>query len=61
MTTPTTMTLLKISGIATEVGAGVGGRVSFQLADGTRFTFDPDNGPYVHDGEVVVPIVADES
>lgn len=58
--TATTMTLLKISEIAAEVGAGVAGRLSFQLEDGTRFTFDPENTPYVYNGEVVIPIVADE-
>jgi hypothetical protein len=60
MTTATTMTLLKISDLVAEVHAGVGGRVSFQLADGTRFAFDPENGPYVYNGEIVIPIVSDE-
>jgi hypothetical protein len=62
MTTATTMTLMKISKIAREVTADApwAGPITFQLEDGTRFSFDPENGPYVYNGEVIVPIVPDQ-
>lgn len=58
--TTTTIALMKIGEIAAEDAATETGRISFQLQDGTRFTFDPEHGPYVYNGEVIVPIVPDE-
>lgn len=32
----------------------------FETHDGTRYTLDPEAAPYVYEGALVIPIVAEE-